>query len=171
MRNLLPISLAILLFIGLLSFPATAQPATKQAPADRAQLEEAFAARLSNSRLVGSYVIEGRKGPPQQDQYTLGKVTKSQGDKWVFNARIEYAKKSINVPLAIPVLWAGDTPVITVTHFGIPGLGTYTARVMIVGDHYAGTWSSGPEHGGYLWGVIEHGPAADSEKPEKAEGK
>jgi hypothetical protein len=36
----------------------------------------------------------------------------------------------------------------------IPGLGTYTARVLIYRGQYAGTWSGG-DHGGELWGRIE----------------
>jgi hypothetical protein len=58
------------------------------------------------------------------------------------------------VPLVIPVKWAGDTPVISVTDLSIPGAGTYTARVMIYRDQYAGTWS-GVDCGGHLWGRIE----------------
>jgi hypothetical protein len=53
--------------------------------------------------------------------------------------------------------------VITVDETPIPGLGSYTARVMIYRDHYAGFWS-GKDHGGHLFGVIEHGKA---EKPEE----
>jgi hypothetical protein len=121
---------------------------------DRAALEAQFARRLTNSRLSGSYVSEGRQGPPQHDQYILRKVEKAEGDKWVFTAVIEYGNRSVALPLEVPVLWAGDTPVICVTNMTIPGLGTYTARVMFYGDHYAGTWSSAT-HGGYMWGRIE----------------
>lgn len=122
---------------------------------DRAALEAQFAKRLTSARLSGSFVIEGRMGPPQHDQYTLRKVEKAEGDKWLFTAVIEYGNRSFAVPLEIPVYWAGDTPVIEVTNMAIPGLGTFTARVMFYGDHYAGTWS-GATHGGYLWGTIEH---------------
>jgi hypothetical protein len=122
---------------------------------DRAALEEQFSARLTNARLTGSYVVDGRQGAPLHDQYTLRKVEKAEGDKWLFTAVIEYGNRSVALPLEVPVLWAGDTPVICVTNMVIPGLGTYTARVMFYGDHYAGTWSSA-NHGGYMWGRIEH---------------
>ena len=36
----------------------------------------------------------------------------------------------------------------------IPGLGTFTARVMFYGDRYAGTWQHG-KAGGHMWGQIE----------------
>jgi hypothetical protein len=66
------------------------------------------------------------------------------------------------------VKWAGDTPVITLTDMTIPGLGTYTARVMVYRDHYAGYWSAG-DHGGQMWGRIER-DAADSDDAPKAPG-
>ena len=143
--------------------PGLAQKPDSPSPPDQATLERQLADRLTNSRFTGFYTIEGQAGPPQQDQYTLGKVEKGEGDKWLFNARLEYGKKVLTLPLEIPVLWAGDTPVISVTQFTIPGMGTYTARVMIYGEHYAGTWSS-PRHGGYMWGRIEHVPENQAPK-------
>ena len=107
--------------------------------------------------MIGAYSIEGQEGPPKHDEYTLGAVEKGEGDKWIFHASLQFGTKVITVPLEIPVLWAGDTPVISVTDFGIPGMGKYTARVMIYGNQYAGTWSS-PRHGGYMWGRIEKAP-------------
>ena len=55
-------------------------------------------------------------------------------------------------------LSTGGLQSITVTDAKIPGLGTYTARVMFYRDEYAGTWSGG-NHGGHLWGKIERGKA------------
>lgn len=150
------------------SAPAPAD-APRKAPADaepdRAKLEEQFEKTMSGATLVGHFTVErpgqngGKAGEPKEERYTLTKVSKAQGDKWLFMARIQFGGKDVNVPLMIPVKWAGDTPVISVTDMGIPGLGTYTARVMVYGDHYAGTWSGG-DHGGHLWGRIE--PAADA---------
>jgi hypothetical protein len=142
--------------ILLLAIIAGGQDAPNQAP-DKAALEKQLAQKLSHSRFTGFYSIEGQEGPPKQDEYTLGEVSKADGDKWLFHASLHFGTKVITIPLEIPVLWAGDTPVISATDFGIPGLGTYTARVMISGDHYAGTWSSA-KHGGYMWGRIEKAP-------------
>jgi hypothetical protein len=127
-------------------------------PADHSALEKQFGQKLSHCRLVGFFSIVGQEGPPKHDEYTLGAVTKGEGDKWIFNSSLQFGTKVINVPLEIPVLWAGDTPVISVTDFTIPGMGTYTARVMFYGDEYAGTWNS-PKHGGYMWGRVEPAPA------------
>ena len=44
-------------------------------------------------------------------------------------------------------------PIITLTDLSIPGLGTYTARVIIYRDQYAGTWSAA-EVKGQLFGRI-----------------
>ena len=44
--------------------------------------------------------------------------------------------------------------VVSVTDLGLPGLGTYTARVVFYRDSYAGMWWGG-KHGGNLFGRIE----------------
>ena len=67
------------------------------------------------------------------------------------------------VPIAIKVLWAGDTPVMTLDDFTIPGIGTFSARVLFHGDRYVGTWQHG-DVGGAMWGrvqKIEAKPAAE----------
>jgi hypothetical protein len=150
----------MVMIASILSF-ISARAADQQAPApgpvDHVALEKQFGQKLSHCRMIGYFSIVGQEGPPKQDEYTLGAVTRGDGDKWIFNSSLQFGKRVINVPLEIPVLWAGDTPVISVTDMTIPGMGTYTARVMIYGDHYAGTWSS-PKHGGYMWGRIQPAP-------------
>lgn len=132
---------------------------------DRATLEKQLAEKLTHSRLIGFYQTIGQEGPPKEDEYTLGEVEKKEGDTWVFNASLQFGSKVINVPLEVPILWAGDTPVISVTDFNVPGMGTYTARVMFYGEHYAGTWKSA-KHGGYLWGRIQKLPPHEVKPPE-----
>jgi hypothetical protein len=117
---------------------------------------------MSGATLVGSFTMGDK--PPTQERYTITKVTKLKGDYYMFAARIQYGERDMTVPLVLPVKWAGDTPVITVTNFGIPGMGTYTARVMIYDQQYAGTWR-GANVGGQMWGKIERGePAGDTSK-------
>jgi hypothetical protein len=77
-----------------------------------------------------------------------------QGEQWAIQARIKYGEQDVPIPLVLPIRWASDTPVISVDEMAFPGLGTYTARVMIYRDHYAGFWT-GKGHGGHLFGVIE----------------
>jgi hypothetical protein len=139
----------------------TTKPATTRA-ATQEDLEKQFAQKLTGSTLVGKFTEERAARPepaaPKEDRYTLTKVQKLYGDNWLFVARIQYGDHDVSVPIMLPVKWAGDTPVITVTDAKIPGLGTYTARVMFYRDEYAGTWSGG-NHGGHLWGKIEKAKA------------
>ena len=146
--------------------PATGK-AAKPAPS-REELEKQFAESLSGATLVGHFTITGLKNdePLKEERYTLGKVSKlKNGDFWSFQARIQYGDHDVNVPLALEVKWAGDTPLITLTDIGIPGLGTYTARVLFYRDQYAGTWS-GSTHGGHLFGKVvkENAEAQPAEK-------
>jgi hypothetical protein len=138
---------------------------------DQAELDKQFEKTMSGATLVGHFTVEGRGAgrEPGEDRYHINKVTKLRGDYWLFTARVQYGKKDVTVPMPLQVKWAGDTAVITLTDMAIPGLGTYTARVLIFRDHYAGYWSGG-DHGGNLWGRIEHDeqPAADAPGAPKA---
>jgi hypothetical protein len=149
----------ITLIMLLTAARAHAQPTTAPAtqPFDRGALERQFEQTMSGARMVG-YSTDTRRpdAPPRQDGYTIDKVTKLPGnnDNWMFTARIPFGDAELAVPLVIPVRWAGDTPVISVTDLTVPKMGTYTARVLIYRDTYVGTWF-GRDHGGQLWGRIE----------------
>ena len=151
------------------------QPATGKAAKplpSREELEKQFAESLSGATLVGQFTVTGQKNdqPLKEERYTLGKVSKlKNGDFWSFQARIQYGDHDVNVPLALEVKWAGDTPMITLTDVGIPGLGTYTARVLFYRDHYAGTWS-GSTHGGHLFGKVVR-EASEAKPAEKTDEK
>jgi hypothetical protein len=138
--------------------PPASQPAT--AALGQPALERQFAETLTGAKLVG-FATDSRHpdAQPREDSYTIDRVTKVPGsaDNWVFTCRIPFRGTSLAVPLIIPVKWAGDTPVISVTDMAIPKMGTYTARVLIYRDTYVGTWS-GADHGGQLWGRIERAP-------------
>jgi hypothetical protein len=156
LMKIMPTVLSILLsLIALPALAQTAAPAT-QPSAEQEQLIRKLEQTLSNATLVGGATFDGQNKPPKEDRYSLGEVKKLGGDMWLIPARIGNGQATI--PLVLPIKWAGDTPVITVTDMGLPGMGKYTARVIFYGDHYAGTWSAGPTHGGTLFGRIEHGP-------------
>jgi hypothetical protein len=144
--------------------PPATQPATGSAN-DRATQEKAFADLLTNSVMAGSFTA-GRNGPPRMDRYTILKAAKAAGDDWVITAKIEYKGIGIPVDITVPVKWAGDTPVISVTNQKIPGFGTFTARVMFYAGQYAGTWDAG-DHGGLMWGRVEKAaaPATPATRP------
>jgi hypothetical protein len=160
----------LLLIVALSPAPATAtaaaqDPAQPPQPEDAPQVEmnefeRKFEKTMSGATLVGRFTIEGQGDgdkPPAEERYVISKVTKIGEDRWLFVARIGEAK--VPVPLPLPVKWAGDTPVISVTKVSVPGMGTYSARVLIYDGHYAGTWDAG-DHGGHLWGRIERAGAA-----------
>ncbi len=137
------------------------------APRDQAALEKKFAESLSGVVFSGSYSITtvGEEKPAQMEKYTIARVSKAADteDYWLFTTRIQFGNTDAEFPLKLQVKWAGDTPVITLTNLNIPGLGTFTSRVMIYGERYAGTWQHG-KIGGHLWGKIEK-----IEKPAKPE--
>jgi hypothetical protein len=141
----------------------TTRRSTQPAAGDRAGLEKWFAELLTNATLTGSYTM-GDGPNARRDSYTITKAVKGEGDNWVLTARIEYKGIGVPIDLTVPVLWAGDTPVIEVTKQTIPGFGTFTARVMFYADHYAGTWDAG-DHGGLMWGRVEHRATAAATKP------
>lgn len=152
--------------IGLLLLPAAAR--AEEDAAKQAELEAKFAKTMSHAVMKGSFTVgEIKPGEPlKEDKYTLGEVKKLENGKWLINTRIQYGDHDVTVPLTLDVLWAGDTPVITLTKFQVPGLGQFTARVLVYENQYAGTWDGG-DHGGHLFGVIEHPekePAADKPK-------
>jgi hypothetical protein len=125
---------------------------------------------LSGAALVGHFTIGGgNEGGPREERYELGEVKHLEGNKWLISARIRYGDNDVTIPLTLPIRWAGNTPVITVDDMGFPGLGTYTARVMIYDDHYAGYWA-GADHGGHLFGKLERAKAdADNDQKDDAE--
>lgn len=125
-------------------------------PTKQQLLEQAFSKKMSGATLVGSFTIDGREGkPPAPERYELGVVKKANGDFWTFNAKIKYGNvdQKVAIPITVKMLWAGDTPVISITDFKIPGMGTFTARVLFYGDKYVGTWKHGKTEG-HMFGKI-----------------
>ncbi|MCG8448758.1 MAG: hypothetical protein MI725_04135 [Pirellulales bacterium] len=154
--GLLIVLLVLASFLG--STTSTAQPTTAVKP--QAERFAALEKTLTGSALVGHFVVTGEQETElKPERYQLQSVRHVGDNRWLFLARIEYGENDVTLPLTLPVQWAGDTPVITVDKLPVPGLGTYTARVMIYADHYAGFWSGG-DHGGHLFGVIEREQAA-----------
>jgi hypothetical protein len=142
------------------------QPAAKPEASvpDQATLDKQFEETLSGATLDGAFTLGGDEDrAPRREKYTISKVSKLQNDYWLFQARIQYGDHDVTIPLPLQVKWAGDTPIITLTDMLIPGLGTYTARVVIYRGQYAGTWS-GADHGGHLFGKIVKAPAEEKAK-------
>jgi len=111
---------------------------------------------LTNVKLIGRFTVTGREDrEPRPEEYTITSAIKlPEGDMWLIKARVKYGDKDVTVPIPLEIKWAGDTPVITLTDLAIPGLGTFTSRVVIYDGKYAGTWQHG-KIGGSLFGRLE----------------
>lgn len=145
--------------------PAAESKPTSDKPAEptREELEKQFSEMLTGAQLVGVFTTTGQESEkaPLPDKYTIDRVKKLKGDFWLFEARIQYNNNDVKVPLPLEVKWAGDTPVITLTKILVPGLGTFTARVLFYNNEYAGTWSAG-DHGGHMYGKVVKASNADA---------
>ena len=143
-----------LLIFALLILLPVAQGCGKGTGANpEAERDRQFERMLSGATLIGYSTRDGREGLSKEERYHVDKVARLAGDTWLFQTRLKYGSREIPAPIPITIKWAGDTPVITLTDMSIPGLGTYTARVMLFRDRYAGTWK-GKSAGGELFGRI-----------------
>lgn len=147
--------------------PLALAPLAAFAPQDEAEQEareEAFAELLTNARLTGIFTDDTRPElAPQKDSYTITKAECLEDGMWRIESLIEYGENKVKVPLFIRVKWAGDTPVMTLDNLEVPGLGTFTCRILFHGQAYAGLWR-GAGHGGAMSGVIERASDAEAKK-------
>jgi hypothetical protein len=132
--------------------------------------ERAFAERMRNVTLVGTFTVDGANSrPPSPDRYQIASVEKVAENSWRFNARMDccgVAGQS-GLPIVVPMHFVGDTPVIMMTDTSLPGIGTFTVRLFFYGDRYAGTWQHGAV-GGQMSGRIEKtGSAAGAVSPSR----
>ena len=123
--------------------------------------EMKFRNTLSNCVLNGRWcpTKKGQMTEEYHEKYIIQSASKSGKDTWTIRARIQFAGKDLTIPVPVKLRWAGDTPVITLERVSVPGFGTYSARVLIYEDTYAGTWVTDGE-GGMLHGIIEKSPPA-----------
>ncbi len=117
--------------------------------------ERAFVDEMRGVVLDGVFTVDGRDGTLTPDRYEISSVEKVGDDLWRFNARMVHDTTDVTLPIVVPMKWVDDTPVVTLTDYSIPTLGTFSARVFFYSDRYAGTWQHGNEIGGHLYGRIE----------------
>jgi hypothetical protein len=142
---------------------ASAKPTRESRREARRKLEAEFKRTLTGAVLSGTWQMtnaEGLQGKapltdPKPDHYAIDKVSKASDDYWIITARIQYADKDVHIPVTVRVVWAEDVPIITLDETALPGLGTYSAHVMIYRSFYSGTWF-GTNYGGILSGQITH---------------
>ena len=146
--------------------PAVANAGDGELPArpkarSRAELEAEFQEMLTATTLVGSWQmnredeVTGELSPARTERYTINSATKLKDDLWLISARIQFAENDVNVPVPVRVVWAEDTPMITLSDFAIPMLGTYSCRVIFHHGYYSGIWySTTKKYGGIMSGRI-----------------
>ena len=129
---------------------------------------DALEKMLTKVKLVGHFTIDGRPMKDlNEETYEIRSAKKlPDGNLWSLVARIKYGKYDLTVPLMLGIEWAAETPVITLDKLTIPGMGTFSARVVFHDNKYAGTWSH-DEVGGHLFGRIE--PMPESKGDAKVE--
>jgi len=145
------------IFIAALSLIfASAQEQAAHPKPDQAELEKRFKEQLTDCVFDGHWcmVQDGKLSEEKSEKYSITSATKSGQDVWIIYAKMQFRGKEVSVPVPVQVKWAGDTPVITLDKVTIPGMGTYSARVLVYEKTYAGTWSAG-DHGGMLHGLIK----------------
>lgn len=131
--------------------------------AEKAELERQFREMLTGAVFEGTWQMTGEEGlkgraplgEAKPDKYTISSATKLFGDRWLVTARVEYGDKDVTVPVPVRVVWAEDTPIITLNEINMPMLGKYSARVMVYRNFYCGTWF-GDCYGGIMSGRIFH---------------
>jgi hypothetical protein len=125
----------------------------KKPPTHQDELDRKFQEMMKGVTLVGRSTRLNDEKIIGEEKYVIEKVSKLTGETWLFQARMQYGGHDIPVPVPVVIKWAGDTPVITLTDLKIPGMGTFTVRLLLYRDQYAGTWSA-PDHGGQMFGRI-----------------
>jgi hypothetical protein len=138
----------VLLFAALLA----QQPAPTAPSVAMNDLEKQFQVALTNASLVGFFTV-GDSPEARPDKYTIENLTKINDDTWKFDARIQYGGRDYRASVDVPVKWAGETPVLTLAQYAIPGQGVFSARILIHNGMYAGTWGN-QTTGGKMFGMI-----------------
>ncbi len=130
----------------------------------QAQREKKFGEALSGAVLVGTFSIDGVKTEKVRlpERYELTSVKKTKDGLWTFTAHVTYFNQDVTLPVTVPVVWAGDTPMVSLSDSTLPGLGKQlSAKVIFDGARYAGTWQHG-KFGGHMWGTIERADVSKS---------
>ena len=138
---------------AVLAMLLAAGAACSKAPPEAAKAEDEFQKMLSGATLVGYSVNDRKPGLSKEEHYYIDKISKVGFETWLFQARMKLGEKEVPVPIPVTIKFAGDTPVLTLTDATIPGMGSFTVRLVFYRDQYAGTWSA-KDHGGQMFGKI-----------------
>jgi len=159
MRAFLQIACAALFCLNASSFVSAQE---KVDAAMKARYDK-FEKLLTGAKFKGSFTLDDKPlNDLHEEEYDIEKVEKlPEPDLWSIKARIKYGNKDFAVPVPLYVRWAGETPVMTLDNITLPGFGTFSARVVLHVDKYAGTWQH-DDKGGHLFGRIILAKQGDS---------
>lgn len=152
------VSLVVIAFALFGSRPTFAdEPATTEPAATEAKTEESRPKRIANyltgATFTGQFTLMGN-ADTKPESYTISSCEPlGHDDLYRLKVKIRYGDVDGEFPMDLKILWADSTPVITMNATWIPGLGTFSARVLIHQDRYAGTWQH-DDKGGHLFGTI-----------------
>lgn len=158
---------------------AADRPEARDATDETARRQKHFRDLVTDVTLVGRFTIDRPPAPSaatrpdgeaqsrrdagdgdaadlalREEEYAITGAVPLGGDLWALTARIRYGETDVTIPVPIAVKWAGDTPVLTLDRITLPGLGTFSSRVVLDGERYAGTWQH-DDVGGHMFGRIE----------------
>ena len=131
--------------------------ATPDSPTTKEPRFLALEKMLTNVVLIGLFTVDRKKmNDLKEERYEIKSIQKlsNDDDLWALEARIKYGDHDVTVPIVTSIKWADQTPVMTMDKLLIPGLGTFSARVVFHDGKYAGTWTH-DDNGGHLFGRIE----------------
>ena len=129
---------------------------TRRVPPDQEALNQKFEQMMRGATLAGSSTRLNNDKVYSGEKYIIESATRLTADTWLLKSRMQEGGHDVPLPIPVTIKWAGDTPVIELTDLSLPGMGTFTARVVLYRDQYAGTWSSASGTGGQLFGKIVH---------------
>lgn len=128
--------------------------------------EQRLVKYLTGAKFTGQFSVDGKGfGNLKDETYTISKCEKlPEQDAYRLTAKIKYGETDGEFPMDLKIQFAGNTPVITLDQVWIPGLGTFSSRVLIHQGRYSGTWDHDAV-GGHLFGRIE--PANGKDEADK----
>lgn len=147
----------ILVVVGLaISAYLAAGFAQEPKPLNKPPIDD-FSKYLSGTVLTGVFTVDGKPlDKLNEERYEIKSARKLDGydSLWEIVTRIKYGDKDIELPVEINVEWIGKTPMMVMDSVSLPGLGTFSARVVFHDKKYAGTWKH-DDVGGHLFGRVD----------------